>query len=107
MVTVTKVMCDLCKSTKDVKKEKIPIAFTTEQTEGRSITPYLTFEQMDICTDCLQRIVLDLPLTGHGAMGNNEYTWGSVNEYWKQIKTPAQQKIRDEEKELIAHIINR
>jgi hypothetical protein len=75
MATITKHTCDICGEPATKLKKGIPMVFTTEQTEGRSCTPHLTTETIDICDKCLQRIVDRYPLTASGAQGCNTYKW--------------------------------
>jgi hypothetical protein len=81
MSTKTTVNCDLCgvELLVDAAQKShgriVPVRFTTEQTEGRSIEPYLSNEKLDLCLSCMKHIVDELPLGGHGAMGGNTYYW--------------------------------
>lgn len=75
MATITKHTCDLCKEPATKLKKQIPVVFLTEQTEGRSCTPHITIETLDLCDRCLQRIVDSYPLTAYGAQGSNTYEW--------------------------------
>ena len=36
---------------------------------------YISMEELDICRDCMTKIVEGLPLRGSGAMGGNTYFW--------------------------------
>lgn len=69
----TTITCDICKNATDVTERSIQIRFLSEQNEGRAITPYLNEVKMDICNECLDRLVRDHPLEGWGAMGYNTY----------------------------------
>lgn len=64
--------CDLCGRETDGKYKGIPVlsAFTTEQTEGNTVTPYLNIVKLDLCRGCLTRLTR---LKGRGAMGYNIY----------------------------------
>lgn len=75
MSTRTIVSCDIqgCEKNADHKQKTISVRFTTEQTEGRSTTPYLSGEKLDLCEEHYQKYIDNLPLTGSGAMGYNEY----------------------------------
>jgi hypothetical protein len=75
MATITKHTCDLCKEPATKLQQRVPVVFTTEQTEGRPCNPHLTFETLDLCEGCLQRIVERSPLTAYGAQGCNTYEW--------------------------------
>ena len=73
MVSVTKIYCDICKSTGARQNQRVPVVFTTEQTEGRPTEPHLTTETMDICSACIGKIIAKYPLRGSGAQGHNRY----------------------------------
>lgn len=76
MSTITITKCDICHTDTNVKPiNNIPVTFYTEQTEGRSVEPYLSMVKMDICLRCLDMIIKNQPLTGTGAQGNNEYNF--------------------------------
>ena len=74
--------CDMCKKeitfTEDskldieekIKRVRLPVLFLTEQTEGRSTTPYVTHETIDMCEDCLGRAIT---IHAIGAQGYNQY----------------------------------
>ena len=65
--------CDLCKKETEIKEENIQVIFITEQTEGRSITPYLSLEKFDICENCMDKILRGNYVFGYGAQGHNSY----------------------------------
>lgn len=75
MATITKHTCDLCEGPATKLQQRVPVVFLTEQTEGRSCSPYLTIETLDLCEKCFQQIVGRCPLTAHGAQGHNTYEW--------------------------------
>jgi hypothetical protein len=63
--------CDICKKEQpQILTINYPVLFTTEQTEGRGVTPYISQEKLDVCQECITKLVR---LQGHGAMGNNTY----------------------------------
>ena len=72
--TVTVCTCDLCKKTVVRKSEihsvRIPVKFLTEQTEGRSVEPYIVLENLDLCFKCLEKATT---LSAIGAQGYNTY----------------------------------
>lgn len=79
---ITQASCDVCKSDIDFFSLKysnlqvptnIHVVFTTEQTEGRSVDPYLSLETIDICPACMRTILGGKMLFAEGAMGNNTY----------------------------------
>jgi len=65
-------VCDICKR-EEVKMQSInyPVLFLTEQTEGRAVPAYISQTKLDVCQECLPKIV---KLQASGAMGNNTYT---------------------------------
>ena len=71
--TITQCFCDVCNSEESVRTESIQVIFTTEQTEGKSTSPYLYNVKMDICKVCLSHILSGNMLFGHGAQGNNKF----------------------------------
>ncbi|MEG0601146.1 MAG: hypothetical protein RR494_13335 [Vagococcus sp.] len=66
--------CDLCEKEVDkqskLKSVSIPVKFTTEQTEGRSCTPYLQQKTFELCESCIDRVVA---VGAYGAQGHNTY----------------------------------
>lgn len=64
-------ICDVCKK-EDAKMQSInyPVLFTTEQTEGRPVKPYISQQKIDVCEECLSKII---KLQGNGAQGFNNY----------------------------------
>lgn len=70
MVEITrKYYCDICK--KEGAKTYTTLArFTTEQNEGRMVEPYITSTKIDLCNDCLEKVVI---INGEGAQGNNTF----------------------------------
>lgn len=68
--TIEITTCDLCKEEKPVKEINYPIIFTTEQTEGRSVTPYISQAKLEVCDECIEKIC---KITAVGAQGCNTY----------------------------------
>jgi len=69
-------LCDMKGCENEVKGWKgkaIQVIFTTEQTEGRGVAPYLDLNKVDLCEECLAKIISGEPVYGYGAQGNNEY----------------------------------
>ena len=64
------IICDCCKLEKPTQKIKYPVLFLTEQTEGRSVSPYISYENIDLCQECIQNSIC---IRGVGAQGYNEY----------------------------------
>lgn len=69
MEIITKI-CDICRLPKPTQSVKYPVMFHTDQTEGRARDPYISMETLDVCADCLPKIV---KVHGWGAQGYNEY----------------------------------
>ena len=73
------IYCDICKK-EDAAAARIPVIFTTDQTEGRSVKPYLSNEEIDICGDCFSIILEGNFLWGEGAQGYNRYEFKGLRE---------------------------
>lgn len=74
--TEIKTICDICKQELDSngkKDVKLSVIFTTEQTEGRSCTPYLSLETLDLCKHHYDNLMRGKMIFAHGAMGYNTY----------------------------------
>lgn len=69
--TVTIVKCDLCGKEENVRHLKYPVLFTTDQTEGRGCTPYISHKELDLCDECIDKVI---KITGWGAQGYNHYS---------------------------------
>jgi len=73
---ITKIYrCDLCQIELEEEGQlmqglSFPVLFTTEQTEGRPVKPYITRDTFDLCEQCLDEAVT---ITGSGAQGYNRY----------------------------------
>jgi hypothetical protein len=67
--------CDIkgCDKEAEVKGQELQIIFTTEQTEGRLVKPYLQMEKLDICAACLLTVLSGEAIWAHGAQGHNTY----------------------------------
>jgi len=67
--------CDICKIESNTKFKSIDlqVIFLTEQTEGRSVNPYLSSQKIEMCKDCNDYVLKGNYLYGSGAMGYNEY----------------------------------
>lgn len=78
------IICDCCKLEKPTQKVKYPVLFLTEQTEGRSVTPYISYQDLDLCHDCIRT---NITISGTGAMGYNEYkSISNVSKVWDEFK---------------------
>lgn len=65
--------CDICHI--EMEKEfkiNYPVVFLTEQTEGRTVNPYVQNNTLDVCKSCAETI---LRVKGIGAQGYNEYSY--------------------------------
>lgn len=70
---IENVYCDICHK-KATTHKTLQVIFTTEQTEGRSCKPYLSFpEELDLCDDCLGEIMKGNYVFGSGTQGYNDY----------------------------------
>ena len=68
--------CDICAEEvpkPDEKSRAFQVIFTTEQTEGRRVRPHLSYEIIDICNECMDRILKGEAVYGAGAQGHNNY----------------------------------
>ena len=69
--TIEKIYCDICGAEcENAKQINYPVVFCTEQTEGRSCTPYISNEKIDVCNNCCEQI---LKVSAWGAQGYNTY----------------------------------
>lgn len=74
------VRCDTCGAEK-AQKIKTSVVFVTEQTEGRPIQPYIQIHELDICFNCLAKIIRDgEQIYAHGAQGHNTYYFKDSND---------------------------
>lgn len=64
--------CDVC-GRENATEKKIEVVFTTEQTEGRSVEPYLEIVKIDICSVCVSKKTMGEVLFAYGAQGHNHY----------------------------------
>lgn len=74
--TIIKVTCDICKnemSSISHNNRSLSVIFTTEQTEGRSIKPYISTEKLDWCKKCEENILKGNMVFAQGAQGYNIY----------------------------------
>ena len=70
---IEKVYCDICNE-KATAHKVLQVIFTTEQTEGRPCKPYLNFpNELDLCDDCLGKIMEGNYVFASGAQGYNDY----------------------------------
>jgi len=71
-ITTETFICDLCSKEKATKMQLVnyPVWFTTEQTEGRYVKPYISQQKFDACEECMAKII---KIQGSGAQGHNKY----------------------------------
>lgn len=67
--TITTTYCDIC-GIEGAKSIKTTVRFLTEQTEGKYVTPYYELKTLDLCDECLDKVIL---IDAAGAQGNNKY----------------------------------
>lgn len=73
---ITKYYCDVCKKETNNEEIDIQVIFTTEQNEGRSCYPHLCNEKLNICDDCMEKILFDGNyIFASGGMGINTYVF--------------------------------
>lgn len=75
MSTYSKLICDVCNRDAQHAKVQLMVIQTTEETEGRSKKPCLKGTSLDLCQECLDRIIDNSPLLSAGAQGYNNYSW--------------------------------
>jgi len=61
------------KSLPTINQVSIQVIFTTDQTEGRSCSPYLDMKKVDICKSCMAKVLQGNYIWAHGANGYNSY----------------------------------
>lgn len=70
--------CDVCGKETDVKKKRMDVLFTTDQTEGRSCDTHLSQEDVELCGNCMAHVLKGNYIYGSGCQGYNKY-WFKVN----------------------------
>jgi len=66
--------CDICSSNEPKYKGfELQVIFTTEQDEGRGVDHYLSDEKLDLCENCMKKILKGNYVFAEGAMGHNKY----------------------------------
>ena len=68
---IEELYCDVCNKKAKHSGISIPVRFLTEQTEGKYVEPYLSRVTVDLCEECLNKIVV---VEARGCMGDNTYT---------------------------------
>jgi hypothetical protein len=77
MSTISMVVCDVkdCGVAAEHKQKTVSVAFTTEQTEGRTVSPYLEGQRLDFCGEHYQQYIDSLQFVATGAQGHNTFTF--------------------------------
>lgn len=70
--TIEKYFCDICGKESDTQSISCPVLFLTDQTEGKPVRPYITYETLDLCDSCLRKVV---SVSAIGAQGYNTYSF--------------------------------
>ena len=76
MIKTENYICDINKCDKEAHmiNKQMQVIFLTEQTEGRNITPYFSNVNIDLCKDCVDKILeYKKYIKASGAMGHNKY----------------------------------
>ena len=68
--TIEKYFCDICGAEGAVQSVRYPVIFHTDQDEGRACKEYISYENLDLCQQCLRK---GLVFHGWGAQGINRY----------------------------------
>ena len=74
--------CDILNCSTNEQKVvniNLQVIFETDQTEGRSCTPYLTIVNIDLCKCCYNKILSGNYVHAHGAQGYNTYYFEKKN----------------------------
>lgn len=60
--------------TPEINKPKIyTVVFTTNQTDGASCVPYTDNKRLDLCDECLEKLILGNVIYARGVQGYNNY----------------------------------
>lgn len=68
------------KSCKLPSMEQVQVIFHSDQTAGRSCSPYLSVEHLHLCPSCKDKILKGNYLHGQGAMGYKEFWFGEAED---------------------------
>ena len=60
-------------SASDFHQGTYQVIFNTDQNDGHVIAPYVVQQNIEICTECKNKILLGKVLYGSGAQGYNTY----------------------------------
>ena len=67
-------ICDICKKGNCIHHDfELQVIFITEQNEGRNSKPYLETVKIDLCEECISKILNGQSVFASGAMGYNKY----------------------------------
>lgn len=70
--TTVQCFCDICGKLADgTCTVEYPVIFHTEQTEGRACKPYISTQDIDLCNECIPKV---LKIHAVGAQGHNTYS---------------------------------
>lgn len=69
--------CDICHKECDVLEVTYPVMVRIEQTEDCPTKPYISYEKIDMCIECVEKT---LKITGSGIQGHNQYEIINDNE---------------------------
>lgn len=76
MAKIEKYSCDIksCTNEASHKQVSMQVIFKTEQNEGRPANPYLYDVKIDMCDECLKKLLKSGKyIVAYGAMGYNDY----------------------------------
>lgn len=65
--------CDICKKECAPLSKKIQVIFESDQTDGAFCLPYLELADIDLCSDCLNKLLGGKCIFATGAQGYNQY----------------------------------
>lgn len=55
------------------ERMSIPVVFSNNQDDGVNCSPYFSYNTLDICPECYERLLSEYPIKGIGMQGNNSY----------------------------------
>ena len=55
------------------KPQTLTVVFKTDQNDGSGCKPYLSNENLDVCPECLEKLLDLYPIFGYGAQGYNTF----------------------------------
>lgn len=73
-ITTTIIKCDIKDCGKENSKTvRLQVIFTSNQTDGSSCPPYLEAVNIDLCDQCLSRVLKGEYIFAYGGQGFNTY----------------------------------